>query len=103
MGISTSNFFIVAFVLYILLSFAGGTGNACLDTLVMQETPSAMQPIVFGFLSTVSNTLLGLSMLVAGWLLEWVEPRIVGFAGEAGFVVIALLLAAYAGVWRKSK
>lgn len=103
MGISSSNLFFLAFILYILLSFAGGTGNACLDTLVMKETPTAVQPIVFGFLSAVSNTLLGLSMLFAGWLLEWVEPRIVGFAGGAGFVVIALLLAAYAGMGRRRK
>lgn len=48
----------------------------------MQETPSAMQPFVFGLLSAVGNTLLGLSMLFAGWLLEGVEPRMVGFAGE---------------------
>ncbi|KTD83367.1 hypothetical protein [Paenibacillus etheri] len=30
MGISISNHFAIAFMLYILLSFAGGTGNACL-------------------------------------------------------------------------
>jgi len=90
-------------MLYILLSFAGGTGNACLDTLVMQETPSAMQPFVFGLLSAVGNTLLGLSMLFAGWLLEGVEPRMVGFAGGAGFAIVALLLAGYAGVRSKKK
>lgn len=76
--------------------FAGGTGNACLDTLVMRETPSAMQPVIFGLLSAVGNTLLGLSMLLAGWLLEWMEPRALGFAGGAGFSIIAILLAGYA-------
>jgi MFS family permease len=96
MGISTSNHFVIAFMLYILLSFAGGTGNACLDTLVMRETPSTMQPVIFGLLSAVGNTLLGLSMLLAGWLLEWVEPRVLGFAGGAGFSGIAILLAGYA-------
>ncbi|MEK4472224.1 MFS transporter [Paenibacillus sp. FSL R7-0048] len=103
MGISVSNHFAAAFMLYILLSFAGGTGNACLDTLVMQETPSAMQPFVFGLLSAVGNTLLGLSMLFGGWLLEGVEPRMVGFAGGAGFAIVALLLAGYAGVRSKKK
>ncbi|WP_188114490.1 MFS transporter [Paenibacillus sp. B2(2019)] len=96
MSISVSNQFTMVFMLYILLSFAGGTGNACLDTLVMRETPSAMQPVIFGLLSAVGNTLLGLSMLVAGWLLEWMEPRALGFAGGAGFSVIAILLAGYA-------
>jgi len=101
MGISISNHFAIAFLLYILLSFAGGTGNACLDTLVMRETPSTMQPVIFGLLSAVGNTLLGLSMLLAGWLLEWVEPRVLGFAGGAGFSGIAILLAGYALVRRK--
>lgn len=103
MGVSMSNHFVIAFMLYILLSFAGGTGNACLDTLVMRETPSAMQPVVFGLLSAVGNTLLGLSMLLAGWLLEWVEPRALGFVGGAGFSGVALLLAGYAWVRRKKK
>ncbi|WP_081389694.1 MFS transporter [Paenibacillus odorifer] len=101
MSISSSNHFMIAFMLYILLSFAGGTGNACLDTLVMRETPSTMQPIMFGLLSAVGNTLIGLSMLLAGWLLEWVEPRTLGFAGGAGFSGIAILLAGYA--WIRSK
>lgn len=103
MGISASAHFAVAFVLYILLSFAGGTGNACLDTLVMRETPPAMQSVVFGFLSAMGNTLLGLSMLLAGWLLNRVEPRILGFAGGAGFAGVALLLAGYALIHRKKQ
>ncbi|WP_342479630.1 MFS transporter [Paenibacillus sp. FSL F4-0097] len=103
MGISVSNHFAAALMLYILLSFAGGTGNACLDTLVMRKAPSAIQPFVFGLLSAVGNTLLGLSMLFAGWLLEWVEPRMVGFVGGAGFAAVALLLAGYAGVRSKKK
>lgn len=103
MGISVSNHFAAAFMLYILLSFAGGTGNACLDTLVMRKAPSAIQPFVFGLLSAVGNTLLGLSMLFAGWLLEGVEPRMVGFVGGAGFAAVALLLAGYAGVRSKKK
>lgn len=101
MGISLSTHFALAFALYILLSFAGGTGNACLDTLIMRETPSALQPVVFGLLSAVGNTLLGLSMLLAGWLLDFVEPRMLGFAGGAGFSGIAILLAIY--VWVRKK
>lgn len=96
MTISTSSHFAAAFLLYILLALCGGTGNACLDTLVMRETPPALQPAVFGLLAAVSGTLLGLSMLGAGWLLDYVEPRMLGFAGGAGFAGIALLLAGYA-------
>lgn len=95
MMISSSGHFAAAFLLYILLSLAGGIGNACLDTLVMRETPPALQPAVFGLLAAVSGTLLGLSMLGAGWLLDDVEPRMLGFAGGAGFAAIALLLGGY--------
>lgn len=98
MAISTSGSFIQAFMLYILLSLAGGVGNACLDTLVMRETPSRLQPVIFGMLSAASGTLLGLSMLGAGWMLDYVEPRLLGWAGGAGFTLIALLLAGYAAV-----
>ncbi|KAI7263037.1 hypothetical protein KC345_g9271 [Hortaea werneckii] len=95
MLISISGHFATAFLLYILLSLSGGIGNACLDTLVMRETPPALQPAVFGLLAAVSGTLIGLSMLSAGWLLDYVEPRMLGFAGGAGFAGIALLLAGY--------
>ncbi|WP_042201507.1 MFS transporter [Paenibacillus camerounensis] len=98
MAISASGSFIHAFFLYILLSLAGGVGNACLDTLVMRETPPRQQPLIFGMLSAVSGTLLGLSMLGAGWLLDYVEPRVLGCAGGAGFAAISLLLAGYAAV-----
>ncbi|KWX76527.1 MFS transporter [Paenibacillus jilunlii] len=92
MCISGSRHFGVAFVLYILLSLCGGIGSACLDTLVMRETPAAQQPVVFGILSALGGSLIGLSMFSAGWLLEVMEPRTLGFAGGAGFAGAALLL-----------
>lgn len=98
MAISSSGSFLQAFFLYILLALAGGAGNACLDTLVMRETPPRLQPVVFGMLSAASGTLLGLSMFGAGWMLDYVEPRMLGFAGGAGFAAIALLLAGYAAL-----
>ncbi|WP_342564162.1 MFS transporter [Paenibacillus sp. FSL R7-0345] len=98
MAISNSGSFVQAFFLYILLSLAGGIGNACLDTLVMRGTPVRLQPVIFGMLSAVSGTLLGLSMLTAGWMLDYVEPRTLGFAGGAGFASIALLLGGYAAL-----
>ncbi|WP_410513401.1 MFS transporter [Paenibacillus sp. BR2-3] len=94
--ISMNGSFAAAFMLYILLSLAGGIGNACLDTLVMRETPLPLQPVVFGFITAASGTLLGISMLAAGWLLNIVEPRTLGCLGGAGFVGVALALAGYA-------
>ncbi len=101
MGISTASNFTVAFFLYIVLSLTGGIGNVCLDTLLMRETPPALQPVLFGIVSAVGNTLMGLSMLVTGWLLDAVEPRMLGFAGGAGVVAITLLLWGYTWVRRK--
>ncbi|MNI70464.1 hypothetical protein D3C73_1262800 [compost metagenome] len=98
MAVSASGSFIQAFFLYILLSLSGGVGNACLDTLVMRETPAELQPVIFGMLSAVSGTLLGLSMFGAGWMLDYLEPRMLGFAGGAGFAGIALLLGGYAAL-----
>ncbi|WP_150271947.1 MFS transporter [Paenibacillus tepidiphilus] len=96
MGISLSGSLYSAFGLYILLALCGGIGGACLDTLMMRETPAALQPMLFGMLAAAGNTLMGLSMLTAGWLLEYLEPRSLGFAGGACFAGIALLLGTYA-------
>lgn len=95
MSLSFNSSFIAAIGLYILLSFAGGIGSACLDTLLMKEVPGRHQPVVFGLLAAVSSTLLGLSMFGAGLLLESMEPRRLGLWGGAGFVIIALMLSAY--------
>lgn len=95
MIISGSSSFMAAFCLYILLSVSGGISSACLDTLVMKETPQDVQPLIFGFLSAAGGLLLGVSMLSAGWLLEHMEPRTLGFAGGAGFAAISLLLGGY--------
>ncbi|WP_379127627.1 MFS transporter [Paenibacillus sp. sgz500958] len=94
--LSVSGNFVTAAVLYIFLATAGGVSSACLDTLVMKETPVTMQPMLFGILAAVGNTLLGLSMLLAGWMLELIEPRRLGMAGGFGLVSIALVMAAYA-------
>ncbi|KWX88343.1 hypothetical protein AMQ83_07415 [Paenibacillus riograndensis] len=96
--------FWVGFGLYILRSLCGGIGSACLDTLVMRETPAAQQPVIFGILSALGGPLIGLSMFSAGWLLEIMEPRALGFAGGAGFAGAALLLGVLAWLlryWRK--
>ncbi|MNM14708.1 2-acyl-glycerophospho-ethanolamine acyltransferase [compost metagenome] len=97
-GISMSRSFIAVCGLYVLLSLASGISNASLDTLLMRETPARWQPSVFGALAAGGNTLLGLSMLLAGWLLEWVEPRTLGFTGGVCFAGIALFLGAYAWI-----
>ncbi|NUU61617.1 MFS transporter [Paenibacillus agri] len=102
-AISYSESFAAVFGLYILLAFTGGIGNACLDTLLMRETPVIYQPIIFGWLTAVSSTLLGLSMFGAGLVLETMKPRQLGLWGGAGFVCIALFLSVYAKIRMKKK
>ncbi|MNR52610.1 hypothetical protein D3C85_1724790 [compost metagenome] len=46
---------------------------------------------------------MGISMLGAGWLLDYVEPRMLGFTGGTGFAGIALLLAGYAVLRSRKK
>jgi hypothetical protein len=58
----------------------------------MKETPSDNQGLVFGLLTTISNTLIGISMFVAGIILEVVNNRILGFFGGMGFVLTGLFL-----------
>ncbi|MFE6077341.1 MFS transporter [Paenibacillus sp. NPDC057886] len=86
---------VIAVLIYILLALMSGVGNACLDTLLMRETPEKYRGLIYGLATACSSSMLGLSMFGAGLLLEVVEPRTLGFAGGLGFAAIAALLTAY--------
>ncbi|KGP82112.1 MULTISPECIES: MFS transporter [unclassified Paenibacillus] len=86
---------VIAVLIYILLALMSGVGNACLDTLLMGETPEKYRGLIYGLVTACSSSMLGLSMFGAGLLLEVVEPRKLGFAGGLGFAAIAFLLTAY--------
>jgi len=86
---------VIAVLIYILLALMSGVGNACLDTLLMRETPEKYRGLIYGLVTACSSTMLGLSMFGAGLLLEVVEPRKLGFTGGLGFAAIAVLLTAY--------
>ncbi|WP_017436662.1 MFS transporter [Saccharococcus caldoxylosilyticus] len=82
----------IAFIVYISISFVSGICNTCFDSIVMKETPSDHQGLVFGLLSTISNTLIGISMFGAGIILEVVNNRMLGLIGGMGFILTGLFL-----------
>lgn len=100
MAVSTVESFAAVCLLYVLLALASGISNASLDTLLMRETPEERQPALFGMLTAACHTLLGLSMLLAGFLLNVAEPRELGFTGGACFAAIAVILGVYAWAGR---
>lgn len=81
-----------AFVVYVLASFVSGICNTCIDSIIMNETPKENQGMMFGFLTTLTNSLFGLSMFTAGMTLETFHNRTLGFIGGCGFVLIGIIL-----------
>ncbi|QWU16858.1 Predicted arabinose efflux permease, MFS family [Paenibacillus sophorae] len=100
-GISAAGSFAAVCGLYVLASLASGIVSASLDTLLMRETPARWQPLLFGLMTAAGSMVLGLSMLLAGYLLTRMEPRLMGLAGGVCFAAIAVVLGAYA--WMKDR
>ncbi|TYR81446.1 MFS transporter [Priestia megaterium] len=90
--LSHVHYAVSAFMMYILISFSSGICNTCFDSIIMKETPRHIQGFTFGLLTTISNTLIGISMFAAGFMLEVVSNRTLGFIGGAGYIVTALCL-----------
>jgi hypothetical protein len=56
---------------------------------------------VFALESTISSVLIGLSMLVGGWLLTFFEPRLLGFAAGLLITLCSLILGVL--IWQASR
>ncbi|MBT2655011.1 hypothetical protein J7E81_07055 [Bacillus sp. ISL-18] len=69
---------VFAVPLFCLVAFVSGFGNACFDTVLMKEIPEEHQGMMFGLFATIGNTILGLSMLLAGVALNYLSPRFLG-------------------------
>ncbi|MDY8025799.1 MFS transporter [Paenibacillus polymyxa] len=95
MGLSGIYHVWAAVAIYFLISLAGGVGAICLDTLLMRETPLYLQGPLLGMLTAWSQGIIGLSMFGAGVAIEMMEPRMLGLAGGAGFVVISIVISMY--------
>lgn len=88
MVISQTGYFVVAAALLALTAGIGAIGNACNRTILMHAVPKHFQGRFFGYLATLQNTVMGITMFLAGLSLEWISPRGLGLAG-GGFLTLA--------------
>ncbi|MED1725150.1 MFS transporter [Brevibacillus parabrevis] len=86
---------------YACSTVAGGMGNASLNTLLMKYVKPDYLGRVFALEATLSNVLLGLSMLAGGWILTFADPRIVGFAAGAFVTTCSICLGLL--IWRAAR
>ena len=92
--LSRTHLVVFAFLLFCLVAFVSGIGNACFDTVLMKEIPEEHQGMMFGLLATIGNTILGLSMFLSGVALDFVAPSLLGLIGGGAYIVIAIVLLA---------
>ncbi|MCD8508456.1 MAG: hypothetical protein LRY73_00100 [Bacillus sp. (in: Bacteria)] len=83
--------FTVTLMIVIFITFAGGISNICMDTIMMKTVPKSRQGTFFGFMATLSNTALGISMASAGFLLEVFSPRELSFLVGVAYIGLTLL------------
>ncbi|WGV61870.1 MFS transporter [Brevibacillus brevis] len=88
----------VTALFFALSTVAGGMGNASLNTLIMRHVNPSYHGRVFALDATISNILIGLSMLLGGWILTMADPRIVGFV--AGLLITIPSLGLGPVIWR---
>jgi MFS family permease len=81
-----------AAVLLTLATIGAGVGDTCLETILMQIVPNSLQGRVFALLSSASNVLLSVFMIIGGALLNVVAPRLLGLL--AGSLIALTALAA---------
>jgi MFS family permease len=78
---SQSPSFLLLFLLLAISAVITSVGNACNETVLMQLVPNEWQGRFFGGLATLQNTVMGVTMLASGFLLEAMTPRTLGLAG----------------------
>lgn len=92
--LSRTGLAVVAFFMLCCTAFMSGVGNACFDTILMKEIPAEHQGIIFGFLTTILNTLLGISMFISGTVLQYLPPRFLGLIGGIAYMTFSIFLIA---------
>lgn len=95
-AISQSKFFWMAAVLFGITAIFSGIGNTLVDTVAMETLPSQWHGMYFGLTSMVSNTFIGISMLLTGTALEWYSPRLVGLIGGMLYIIAGMIFILWA-------
>jgi len=90
--LSRTHFIVIAFLMFSGAAFMSGIGNACFDTILMKEIPEEHQGTMFGILATIGNTLLGISMFLSGFALQYLDPRLLGLLGGIAYILVAIFL-----------
>jgi hypothetical protein len=89
-AISQSEFFWLAAVLFGITAIFSGIGNTLVDTVAMEIIPSKWHGMYFGLTSMLSNTFIGISMLLTGTALEWYSPRLIGLFGGMLYILAGI-------------
>lgn len=85
--------FSLALLTVLFITFAGGISNICLSTITMKVVPKSKQGAFFGLTQMLSNTTMGVSMGVAGFLLGVFEPRTLSFLVGITYILFTIIYA----------
>jgi MFS family permease len=88
--LSQTNSFILAISLFSFISLSSGVGNASYDTLLMKTTDKQERGAVFALFEMIKNVMIGISMIVAGFLLTYFSPQLLGFAAGLFYVLVGV-------------
>lgn len=89
--LSQSFFFSHAVLFAIVITFVGGVSNICFDTVLMRILPATRRGLLFGTLSMIQNSSMGVAMIGAGFLTEWLSPMQSAFWVGITYLLFALL------------
>ncbi|WP_052400886.1 MFS transporter [Oceanobacillus jeddahense] len=89
--LSQSGFFMQALALAIFITFVGGISNICFDTVLMKILPASKRGFLFGALSMFQNSSMGIAMIGAGFLTEWLSPLQSSFLVGVTYILFAFI------------
>ncbi|WP_054709429.1 MFS transporter [Bacillus sp. JCM 19041] len=89
--LSQSFFFAQALLLAVAITFVGGISNICFDTVLMKILPASKRGFIFGTLSMFQNSSMGIAMIGAGFLTEWLSPLQSAFLVGLTYILFALV------------